>query len=119
MYWYLAKIVFRIVCGQGHHKPQFDEQLRLVFASGKEEALEKAHLLGNREAVIFFNEKQQLVQWQFITTSELYRLSDLVDGAEIYSRIEETDHAESYVDIINKKAEQLRENNTHTLLNLA
>ena len=119
MKWYIAKIVFRIVCGQGNHKPQFDEQLRLIYASGKEEALEKADILGNREAVIFFNEKQQLVEWQFISTSELYRVSDLIDGAEIYSRIEETDHAESYVDIILKKAELLRESSTHSLLNLA
>ncbi|MEP7129294.1 MAG: DUF4288 domain-containing protein, partial [Chitinophagales bacterium] len=29
MNWYLAKIVFRIICGDGLHQPQFDEQLRL------------------------------------------------------------------------------------------
>ncbi|RYY10197.1 MAG: DUF4288 domain-containing protein, partial [Chitinophagaceae bacterium] len=27
MNWYLAKLIFRIVCGQGNHTPQFDEQL--------------------------------------------------------------------------------------------
>jgi len=42
MNWYLAKIVFRIVCGDGEHTPQFDEQLRLILASSKEEAFKKA-----------------------------------------------------------------------------
>jgi len=27
MNWYLAKLVFRIICGDGDHTPQFDEQL--------------------------------------------------------------------------------------------
>ena len=30
MKWYLAKIVYRIICGEGNHTPQFDEQLRLI-----------------------------------------------------------------------------------------
>ena len=30
MNWYLAKIVYRIICGDGNHTAQFDEQLRLV-----------------------------------------------------------------------------------------
>jgi hypothetical protein len=29
MQWYLAKLVFQIICGDGNHRPQFDEQLRL------------------------------------------------------------------------------------------
>ena len=42
MNWYMAKIVFRIICGEGHHTPQFDEQLRLIGATNEEEAFEKA-----------------------------------------------------------------------------
>ena len=38
MNWYLAKLVFRIICGEGNHAAQFDEQLRLVNAFTKEEA---------------------------------------------------------------------------------
>ncbi|MEK7225456.1 MAG: DUF4288 domain-containing protein, partial [Bacteroidota bacterium] len=49
MNWYLAKIVFRIVCGDGNHLAQFDEQLRLIRADKREEALLKAQLLGSRE----------------------------------------------------------------------
>ncbi|HEV3251858.1 MAG TPA: DUF4288 domain-containing protein, partial [Puia sp.] len=42
MNWYLAKIVFRIICGEGQHIPQFDEQLRLIEAGNEVEAFEKA-----------------------------------------------------------------------------
>ena len=119
MNWYLAKMVFRIICGDGNHSAQFDEQLRLVSAASKEEAFHKSQLLGMKEEEIFFNQNQQLVQWQFISVSELYMLNKLIDGAELYSRIEEKENADSYLHIIYKKAEQIRFDNTLEILNLA
>jgi hypothetical protein len=119
MNWYLAKMVFRIICGDGDHTPQFDEQLRLVSAGSKEEAFHKAQLLGMKEEEMFFNQNRKLVQWQFISVSELYQLNELIDGAELYSRIEEKENAEVYLHIIHKKAEQIRFGSTHELLNLA
>ena len=119
MNWYLAKMVFRIICGDGNHTAQFDEQLRLITAGSKEEAFHKAQLLGSKEEEMFFNNDRQLVQWQFINVSELYQLNDLIDGAEVYSRIEEKENADSYLHIIHKKAEQIRFGNTAELLNLA
>ena len=119
MNWYLSKMVFRIVCGDGNHTAQFDEQLRLISAGSKEEAFHKSQIMGGREEEIFFNQNQQLVQWQFISVSELYQLKELIDGAELYSRIEERDNADSYLHIIHKKAEQLRFGNTLEILNLA
>jgi hypothetical protein len=41
-----------------------------------------------------------------------------VDGAEMYSRIEEKENAESYLHIIYKKAEQIRFGHTLEILNL-
>jgi hypothetical protein len=119
MNWYLAKIVFRIICGDGDHTPQFDEQLRLISAPSKEEAFKKAKQTGNKEEETFFNRKQQLVQWQFINVSEIYRLSELIDGAELYSRIEERDNAEAYIHIVNQKAENILFTQIHQLLQLA
>lgn len=118
MNWYLAKMVFRIICGDGNHTAQFDEQLRLISAGSKEEAFDKAQLLGTSEEEIFFNQNRELVQWQFITISELYRLNDLIDGAEVYARIEEKEDADTYLHILHKKAEHIRFGNTHELLNL-
>lgn len=119
MNWYLAKMVFRIICGDGNHTAQFDEQLRLVAAGSLEEAYHKAQLMGGKEEEMFFNNNQQLVQWQFISVSELYQLHELIDGAEVYSRIEEKENADSYLHIIHKKAEQIRFGNPIDLLNLA
>ena len=118
MNWYLTKMVFRIICGDGNHTTQFDEQLRLIAANSKEEAFHKAQLPGGREGEMFFNNNQQLVQWQFISISELLQLNELIDGAEVYSRIEEKENADSYLHIIHKKAEQIRFGNTFELLNL-
>ena len=119
MNWYLAKMIFRIICGDGNHTAQFDEQLRLIHAGSKEEAFNKSQALGMKEEELFFNRQQQLVQWQFISVSEIYLLSALIDGAELYSRIEEKDNADAYLHIVSKKAEQLRFGNSHELLNLA
>lgn len=118
MNWYLAKIVYQIQSGEGKHTGQFDEQLRLITASGKEEAFHKAQSTGQKEEEFFFNQKQQLVQWKFINVAELYKLSDLIDGAELYSRIEESDHPDSYINLVHKKAEQILSGNTLELLDL-
>ena len=89
MNWYLAKIVFQINCGNGLHTGQFDEQLRLIAAENKEDAFQKAQSIGKQEEEIFINQKQQLVQWKFINVSALYKFTEMIDGAELFSRIEE------------------------------
>ena len=119
MKWYLAKIVFRIICGQGDHTPQFDEQLRLVAGMSREDAFKRALEMGNKEQDTFYNQKEQLVQWQFINVSELYQLNELIDGAELYSRIEEKENAEAYIYTVNQKAENIFFSETHQLLQLA
>lgn len=118
MNWFLAKIVYRIVCGDGTHTPQFDEQLRLIEAPNAEEAFDKARNIGEQEQEMFLNQHDKLVQWQFINVSELYRISALIDGAELYSRIQETDNAELYMEIVHKKAAHIQSNNTHQFLQL-
>src|SRR5262245_54121059 len=119
MNWYLAKIVFRITCGEGQHTPQFDEQLRLVSAGSKEEAFRKAQEIGRNENEVFVNNKQQLVQWQFVNVCELYRLNQMIDGAELYSRIVEEDNPEQYEYVVHKKAENIFFTETLQLLQLA
>lgn len=108
MNWYMAKNVFRIVCGEGKHTPQFDEQLRLISADSRQEAFEKAQSVGLATQDSFLNHKQELVQWQFINTVELHKLSSLSDGAEIYSGVKETDHVGNFIDTVHKKADLIR-----------
>ncbi len=99
MKWYLAKLVFRIVCGNGKHKPQFDEQLRLISAEDNLQAFYKARLIGEAEGLNTVTP----VEWKFIDVSELHHLSQLSDGAELYSAVREEEAAESYIHIIEKE----------------
>lgn len=104
----MAKIVYRIICGEGNHTPQFDEQLRLIVALNEEEALKKAYTIGRQEEECFYNVSEKLVQWKFINVSELLKIGDLNDGAEIYSKIEEKENGELYTEMIHKRAAGLR-----------
>lgn len=110
MYWFLAKIVYRIICGEGNHTAQFDEQLRLIAAVDEREALEKAYTLGMKEEDSFYNNRQKLVQWQFVNVLELHKINELIDGAELYSHIEEKENGELYTEVVHKKAEHLKAN---------
>jgi hypothetical protein len=118
MNWYLTKLVYQIICGTGAHTAQFDEQLRLISAGNEEEAFAKAVQIGHCEEESFSNSKNEMVQWKFINVSELYRLSQLVDGAELYSRIQEIDDASTYTHAVHQKAASIREKTTYQLLQL-
>lgn len=104
----MAKIVFRIVCGEGKHTPQFEEQIRLIHAADKAEAFEKARSLGESSEDIFLNQSQQSVQWQFVNVAELNKLPGLNHGAELFSHIHEADHADHYIELVNDKAATIR-----------
>jgi Domain of unknown function (DUF4288) len=95
MHWYLSKLVFRIICEDGNHTPQFDEQLRLVFAEDELHALNKARIIGDNETSITTLHKK--VCWKFIDVSELLPINEITDGAEIYSKIIEETSAENYI----------------------
>lgn len=109
MKWYLAKIVYRIICGEGNHTPQFDEQLRLVYAEDDMHAFQKARLIGDSEEDNFLNNNQKPVHWKFMDVSELHPLDDLIDGAEIYSKICEEEDGIGYVMQIKNRAKYLHE----------
>lgn len=97
MNWYVAKIVFRIISGEGNHNPQFDEQLRLVQADNDKQAFEKATRLGKICQDNFTNNHKQTVQWQFIDVPEINQLSELADGTELYYQINEPADADLYM----------------------
>lgn len=107
MKWYLAKIVYRIICGEGDHTPQFDEQLRLIEAEDDFHAFKKARVMGNREQDNFLNNDKKPVIWKFIDVSELHALDNLADGVELYSKICEEKDARNYISIVNNRAHHL------------
>ncbi|RAI99410.1 uncharacterized protein DUF4288 [Chitinophaga skermanii] len=108
MQWFVAKVVYQVICGAGDHMAQFDEQLRLISANNKQEAWLKANEIGKQEQYAFKNQKQELVEWRFINVPELQALAELSDGIELYSRVEEPHDANSYVALQQMKAAQLQ-----------
>ncbi len=118
MNWYLTKIVYQIICGEGDHTPQFDEQLRLISAPDEQEAFHKAQRIGLIEEESFLNQKKHLVKWKFIDVCELYKLSELIDGAEIYSRIHEVEDAHGFVSMVRSKADYIMGDNVLRSLQL-
>ena len=109
-------MVYQIICGAGEHAPQFDEQLRLIVAENLEVALRKAHAMGTREQDSFLNQKNDWVRWKFINVSDLYPMNQLIDGAEIYSRIEEVDNADAYISFVHQRAEAIEQKHRDTIL---
>jgi len=107
MKWYLAKLIYRIICGEGTHTPQFDEQLRLINAEDDFMAYQKAKATGLLEEDIFFNNKQKMVNWKFIDVSEIHVIDEFIDGAELYSRIFEHEEADNFIKLTHWRSEQL------------
>ncbi len=97
MSWYLVKIIFRIICGDGKHTAQFEEQLRLVSAVSSQEALAKANSLAQNEEESFLNQAQQLVQWKLIAVTDVYSFETGIDGASVYSKICEEENPVFYI----------------------
>ncbi|CAN5400858.1 hypothetical protein BH11BAC3_BH11BAC3_41020 [soil metagenome] len=102
---YLAKLVYRIICGEGSHTAQFDEQIRLIYAEDYLHAFHKARLIGDSEGDNCLDDDPSInVKWKFIDVSELLLVSTETDGAEIYTIVKEEDDADTYIRTIKKKA---------------
>ncbi|RXK59288.1 DUF4288 domain-containing protein [Lacibacter luteus] len=97
MNWFLAKIVYRIICGNGKHTAQFEEQLRLIQATDACAAMQKAKQIGEKEQVSFLNHAQQTVCWKLIAVTDVYPFSADMDGAEIFSCIKEEEQPASFI----------------------
>ena len=104
MYWFIAKVVFNIVSGDGDHTPQFDEQYRLIKAASREEAFQKAISIGLNEQDVMINTSNEIVRWDFVNVSELYAINELQDGMELFSSVAEADNRKDYMEIVNLKS---------------
>jgi hypothetical protein len=110
MNWYIAKLVFNITAENTAHKPQFDEQLRLIASDTFEEAFFKARKLGLSEEDTFLNDQHNKVKWEFINVAEILPVKKLEDGMELYSQIHEAEEAAPYIHTVHQKAIFIRMN---------
>lgn len=108
MYWYIAKLVYQILVSDGKEAAQFEEQLRLIQADTKQEALDKAMALGEQEETLFYNYRDQPVYWKFLDVPELQPVYQLDDGLQLYSHLEQPEYEEAYLALLQRKAESVR-----------
>ncbi len=91
---FLVKLIFSISTAEnGFH---YDDQLRVIMASNRHEALIKAKILGIKEEDSFFNETLTKVNWKFVNVMDIIALQDLTDGMELYSHIRENEPNNNY-----------------------
>lgn len=95
--WYIAKLVCQIVCGDGRHRPQFEEQWRLIQASDSKVAATKAEAMIQSETLSTIAAMLP-VQWRFISLAELIPLQEMSDGQELISITREPYDQQSYLD---------------------
>lgn len=87
MNWYLASLVFQIHISAHPTKQQFETQWRLVEAETEKAAYEKLQLMGLQEQDSFINDKNQIVQWEYLGTPNIQKLGNLNDGIKLLSNI--------------------------------
>lgn len=109
MNWYLAKLVYRIISGDGNHTAQFDVQYRLVRAEEADWALEKAHILGRIGESTFENANRESVRWKFIAVEDVSKIPVLDDGAQLYGQIFELHDPREYVEAARARSQRLLE----------
>lgn len=117
MNWYLTKMVFRIICGNGNHMAQFEEQIRIIAAPTAEAALEKGQIMAITEKMQA-NDSGSLVKWKFVSITEMYRLHNFIDGAELFSQFREEENGDLFEEMMHRKAEHVRDNLQNRLLEI-
>ncbi len=103
MNWYIAKLIFQIK-GNGMHKSQFDEHLRLIEATHFEEAFLKARMLGIRSEDSVFNNNHGPLKWEFVNVMELNEMKELKHGIELHSQVREMEEAANYINFVHNQA---------------
>jgi hypothetical protein len=115
MNWYIAKIVYQITSGVAKHKPQFDEQFRLIKADELKWAWEKAQVIGRLEENAFLNSNKEYVEWKYIAVEDVVLISALEDGAQLYARTEEPDDMNDYITTAKNRAKRFFNCRSHSV----
>lgn len=94
--WYISKLIFRID-ETSAGEVQYDEQWRLIQADNEAEALRKSNSLGQSENEILVKPNGKALCWEFVCVTDVFPFSSKLDGAEIFSRIEQPENEYLYM----------------------
>lgn len=107
MKWYLVKMVYQVVSGNGNHTPQFDEQFRMIKADELDWAWEKANVLGALGECNFLNYHRKEVKWIFIAVTDIQEIKAMEDGMQLFGRTEEPNDVEEYITLTKARSEHM------------
>jgi hypothetical protein len=105
---YTVKLIFRIICGEGKHAVQFDEQFRLIEAHDESEAIQRATLFAMKQEEDNPQTGKYPVKWEFVGVTEVSRLPELKNGSELYSSVKEVDDEKEYMQIIKERVRMMQ-----------
>ncbi|SDC29675.1 DUF4288 domain-containing protein [Pedobacter soli] len=107
MKWFAVNCIYQVICGDGKHAPQFNEQTRLIQAVGQMEALDKARLNAVNFNPPFDNCKGEKVVWRFIGVGGISAVEEPADGAEVSSSIVEPESVDQYLEALKHRNQSL------------
>jgi hypothetical protein len=110
-------MVFRIICDTHQQKTQFEEQVRIILAPDFESAMAKARKFAIDETSQEGNSYLS-VRWQFVNITEIYRLNNYLDGAEILSQLSEAENGDLFEEKVNRKAANTLQNLQNRILEI-
>ncbi len=86
--WYAATLIIRDRVEDQDDSYTCDEQIRLLHARTADKAYKKAYKIGKAQETVYLNNAGEMVYREFVGLQDLSLITaDLVDGAEIKSRI--------------------------------
>jgi len=111
MKWFAVNCIYQIVCGEGKHSPQFNEQTRLIHAANLVHALEKVKTQAGEYNTSFKNCEGERVIWKFIGIGSISEIDKPGDGTEVASKILEPKSVEMYLEELKHRNKLLTEIN--------
>lgn len=111
MKWFAVNCIYQVICGEGKHSPQFNEQIRLLQALNRLEAVEKVNQQVTQYNVPFKNCVGEKVVWKFLGIASLTEINEIKDGVEVASKILEPKSAENYLKKLKHRIRLLTESN--------
>ncbi|MCZ4245737.1 DUF4288 domain-containing protein [Pedobacter punctiformis] len=111
MKWFAVNYVYQIICGEGKHTPQFNEQIRLIKEIDIKSAFKKAKMLATEYNSSFKNFLNENVIWEFVGVGGIAEIVEPGEGVEISSVILEPVSVKDYLEKIKHRNKLLTETN--------
>jgi len=109
--WFAVNCTYQVICGEGKHSPQINEQTRLIQAKDIAHALKKARTQAEAYNAPFENCEGDRVIWKFVGIGGINEIEAIVDGVEVWSKILEPKSVDVYLESIKHRDKILTEKN--------